>query len=75
MNRQQRRHPGKQVKDTQRPITTQYGHNGQQVLIRWDRPIDGLLLTDEQVDNMVEMLKNAKQQLHDHKVANGTQPS
>lgn len=81
MNREQRRREqfGKTqqptIQDTQKQVTTQYGHNGDKVILSWNQKIEALMLTEDQVDSMIGFLQKSKQMLHDHKVANGTQPS
>ena len=76
MNRQQRRaqQQGKpQLNET--AVTTQYGHNGDKVILSWNHKIQVLALTEEQVDSMIGFLQKSKQMLHDHKAQQGNLPS
>ena len=81
MNREQRRQAqfGKTqqpaIQDTQKAVTTQYGHNGDKVIMSWNQKIEALMLTEEQVDSMIGFLQKSKQMLHDHKAQQGNLPS
>ena len=74
MNRPERRKAAKQP-PKQETVTTQYGHNGQQVLISWNKSIQMLMLTEAEVDSMCDWLHKAKAQMIEHQVKNGTRPS
>lgn len=74
MNRAERRKAAKQP-PKEEPITTQYGHNGEKVLISWNKPIQTLMVTPEGVDSMIEFLQKTKAMLLEHQVKAGTRPS
>jgi len=50
----------------ERPVTTKIGHNGQKVLMEYDRPVHNLMMTIEQVDQFIQNLEGAKKMLMDH---------
>ena len=82
MNRQQRRHMQKQSftgrqPGQRKPTKINYGHNGTNcVVIQFDYPVDNIFLTDEQADDMIKSIGEARRLLAAHtadagKAANG----
>jgi len=48
------------------PVTTKMGHNGQKVLIWYDRPVPNLMMTIDQVDEFIATLQAVRKMLLDH---------
>lgn len=76
MNREQRRlkanPPALQKQPAGPPLAQQtlsisYGHNGQMVVVALTHKVDNLVLSEPQVDGMIEGLKLAKSKLNKHK--------
>ena len=67
MNREQKRNAARYTaKHLDGPITMQYGHNGEQVVITFARTYPALMLTLEQTDAMLNALQVAKRELLKH---------
>jgi hypothetical protein len=75
MNREQRRQQVKKqnmAAGQMKPggqTSIDYGHNGQAVVMLFNVKIENLLLSEQQVDGMIEGLKTAKAALMAHKAA------
>jgi len=60
MNRQQRRH---QTKVDKQSLSINYGHNGQYVVVQLSKLTPHIVLSCEQVDDMIAALRVAKAEL------------
>ena len=69
MNRAQRRATthGK----PQTGLHFQYGHNGTGTVIQFSRPVDNIVLTDQEVDDMCDALQKTRAILIEHRKQHG----
>lgn len=75
MNREQHRREQFKKGITAQPLqqtdslSIDYGHTGHMVMVKLTRAVDNLVLSEAQVDGMIEGLKTAKAALMMHKAA------
>lgn len=69
--RTQRRHQPVAQKLESGPLHIQHGHTDNQVIIKFTRVTDHLLLTPQQTDDFIKAVLNSKQQLADHQRKGG----
>lgn len=65
-------HRKPQSKPVETKVETNYGFTADgRVLMRWSRPVDMLIMTPQEVDDMVRMLTECKAAMLAQKPANG----